>query len=117
VNGFTNHQWNGVTTLHFARLCLGAIKHNLRLPRVQHVIPTSSVSKYELLTCFARNYRREDIIINPTEAKTIVDRTLATTNEVLNREIWLAAGYAEPPTIPQMVSELAQFDYRSEGIA
>jgi len=27
VNGFTNHQWNGVTTLHFARLCHGIITH------------------------------------------------------------------------------------------
>ena len=26
ITGYTNHQWNGITTLHFARLCHGVIQ-------------------------------------------------------------------------------------------
>jgi dTDP-4-dehydrorhamnose reductase len=112
VNGYTNHQWNGVTTLHFARVCQGIIKKAPELPHVQHVVPSGSISKAELLQCFAREYRREDIAITTTEANVVVDRTLATINEPLNRQLWTAAGYATPPSVPEMVVELAKFDYR-----
>ena len=111
VNGYTNHQWNGVTTLHFARLCRGIITTNMTLPHLQHVVPAGSISKAELLKSFAKEYQRQDIIIKPVEAKTVIDRTLATENETLNRALWVAAGYTEPPSIPQMVKELAQFNY------
>ena len=112
VNGYTNHQWNGVTTLHFTKICQGIIKHNLKISHVQHIVPEGSISKAELLQCFALEYGRSDININPTNANVVIDRTLATTNDSLNRKLWAAAGYAQPPSIPQMVAELAKFDYR-----
>ena len=112
VGGYTNHQWNGVTTLHFAKVCQGIIKQGLDLPHVQHLIPAGIVSKAELLQCFSREYQRQDITITPTEAKAIIDRTLATVNDPLNRQLWAAAGYPKPPTVPEMVAELAEFDYR-----
>ena len=61
---------------------------------MQHVIPTGAVSKAELLQCFAREYRRKDISIIPTEARTVIDRTLATVNGSLNQQLWAAASYA-----------------------
>lgn len=112
VGGYINHQWNGVTTLHFAKLCHGVIEHGLDLPHVQHVVSQGAVSKAELLQCFRREYRRQDITITPTEAQTVIDRTLATLNDTLNRRLWAVAGYEEPPSVPQMVAELAQFNYR-----
>jgi dTDP-4-dehydrorhamnose reductase len=111
VSGYTNHQWNGVTTLHFAKVCHGVIKRGLDLPHVHHVVPSGAVSKAELLQCFGHDYRRQDVTITPTEAKTVVDRTLATINESLNRQLWEAAGYTTPPSVPEMVAELAKFDY------
>jgi dTDP-4-dehydrorhamnose reductase len=113
VNGFTNHDWNGVTTLHFAKLCGGIIKENIALPHLQHVIPTGAVTKYEMLGHFARCYARNDLTIKPTEAATIIDRTLSTNQDDLNRELWDAAGYSQSPTVPLMIEELARFDYRS----
>jgi dTDP-4-dehydrorhamnose reductase len=112
VNGFINHQWNGVTTLHFARLCSGAIKSEIPLSRLQHVIPSGSLSKYELLRAFGTYFQRGDIRITPTKAKVVIDRTLSTKYEALNQSLWGEAGYVEPPTIPVMVAELASFDYR-----
>lgn len=111
VNGFVNHQWNGVTTLQFARLCAGAIREDLALPHLQHVIPAGSISKCELLEVFGREFARPDIEVRPVEAKTVVDRTLSTTNQDLNAALWAAAGYTRPPTVPEMVAELARFDY------
>jgi dTDP-4-dehydrorhamnose reductase len=115
VSGYVNHQWNGVTTLHFAKLCHGVIEHGLDLPHVQHLVPQGVVSKAELLECFRREYRREDIAITPTEAKTVIDRTLATLGGSLNRQLWAAAGYEEPPSVPQMVAELARVDFQGLG--
>ena len=112
VSGYTNHQWNGVTTLHFAKLCHGIMKEQLDLPHVQHVVPSGAISKAELLGCFARDYKREDIIVTPTEAKTVIDRTLSTSDEELNRKLWAAAGYPQPPSVLQMVEEMAKFGYR-----
>lgn len=116
VSGYNNHKWNGVTTLHFARLCHGIIRQDLTLPHVQHVVPSGTVSKSELLQSFAREYKRQDITITPTEAEKILDRTLSTANDSLNRQIWKAAGYASPPSVAQMVRELAEFDYRMERL-
>lgn len=112
VNGYQNHDWNGVTTLHFAKLCQGIIKRGIALSHVQHIIPAGQVTKYELLQLFARCYEREDVTITPTEAGTIIDRTLATEHDDVNHKVWEAAGYSEPPSVAQMVKEVARFDYR-----
>ncbi|MBI4180435.1 MAG: SDR family oxidoreductase [Chloroflexi bacterium] len=116
VSGYVNHRWNGVTTLHFAKLCHGIIDKGATLPHLQHVIPSGEVTKYELLRCFAESFHREDISITPTEATSVVDRTLETTNEALNRELWALAGYSPPPSVPEMVTELASFNYRLVGL-
>jgi len=112
VSGYVNHRWNGVTTLHFARICHGIIADNITGPHLQHVIPSGEITKCELLQCFARHFHREDVSIAPTEAAVVVDRTLRTTNDALNRELWAGVGYSQPPSVPEMVAELASYDYR-----
>jgi dTDP-4-dehydrorhamnose reductase len=116
VRGYTNHQWNGITTLHFARICQGIIRQDLDLPHVQHIVPSGIMSKFELLRCFARAYDRLDIDITPTNAQAIIDRTLSSTNKRLNQSIWRAAGYGDPPSLQQMVEELAQYGYRMQAL-
>jgi dTDP-4-dehydrorhamnose reductase len=113
LNGFTNHNWNGVTTLHFAKICEGIITHRPNLARMQHVIPSGQISKFELVSSFARSFNRPDVEITPTVAATEINRTLGTTNADKNLELWDAAGYrGTPPTVPQMVEELAKFQGR-----
>jgi dTDP-4-dehydrorhamnose reductase len=112
VSGYTNHLWNGVTTLHFAKICHGIIMGNIRLPHLQHIVPADAVSKYELLRCLGQSFGREDITINPAEADSAVDRTLATEDEALNVKLWEAAGYERPPAVAAMVAELAAFEPR-----
>ncbi|NMC62034.1 MAG: sugar nucleotide-binding protein [SAR324 cluster bacterium] len=113
LSGFINHEWNGVTTLQFAKLCKGIITAGIDVPNLQHIVPEGRISKYELLKCFAENLGRRDLTIKSTEASTKIDRTLSTSNEALNQKLWELAGYVKrPPTVPEMVSELAEFDYR-----
>lgn len=113
VNGFTNHRWNGVTTLEFARLCHGVITRGLDLPHIQHVVPCQPLTKAEMLAAFAEAYARGDIVIQNVAAKTVVDRTLATDNQAVNAQLWEAAGYRQPPSVAQMIRELGRYAYRA----
>ena len=112
VNGFTNHEWNGITTLHFARICLGIIATDSALQHMQHVVPGSAVTKAQLLHGFATAYGREDISIRDLEAKAAVKRTLATENPELNAKLWRTAGYETIPTVSNMIEELSAYRYR-----
>lgn len=107
ISGFVDHHWNGVTTLHFARICVGVMDGGLTLPSMQHVVPADTVSKDGLLRLFANAFGREDLMINPVHATTIVDRTLITNSPAINAAIWNAAGYSQIPRIADMIEELA----------
>ncbi len=107
LNGFRNHQWNGVTTLHFARLCGAMINGGLEFARALHVVPTGDISKANLLRCFATEYQRKDLEINDVDAGTVIDRRLGTIHAEANRQLWSAAGYDVPPSVEQMVHEMS----------
>lgn len=111
VSGFTNHKWNGVTTLQFAGLCKGVIEYDLALPHLQHVVPASVMTKAQMLREFAVAFNRPDIVVNDVEASYVVDRTLATNNADLNEKLWSAAGYQKPPTVAEMIHEMAPYQY------
>jgi dTDP-4-dehydrorhamnose reductase len=85
VNGFTNHFWNGITTLEWAMLACDLItgKERFEAPIVQ-VGSKTAVSKYELL-CLIRDTWGHAIEILPAEAPDRVDRTLKA--DVLRRSI------------------------------
>ena len=69
VYGYTDHLWNGVTTLQFARLCRELILQDFfdvvsdEAP-VHHFCPNQAVSKYELLQLFKAAFR-PDITVKP----------------------------------------------------
>lgn len=109
IKGFTNHLWNGLTTLHFAKICRGIMESQQALPNIQHIVPAGYVSKYELLCAFRDNFNREDITINQTLAAEAKDMRLATKRPEVNKALWRAAGYPEPPSIYQMVKELSEY--------
>ncbi|MGD0638891.1 MAG: hypothetical protein ABSA72_12710, partial [Nitrososphaerales archaeon] len=109
VKGYTNHYWNGVTTLTFAKLCHGIMSQRLELQQVQHIIPLNAVNKASLLNQFAYFYKRTDIQISIGDAPMAVDRALATNDGGKNLEIWNAAGYEQPPMISTMLQELAAY--------
>jgi dTDP-4-dehydrorhamnose reductase len=116
VNGYTDHLWNGVTTYAFARLCLGIIGGGSAAPGLQHVVPDGDLTKADLLVALAKAYGREDVTVVPGPSPHSIDRTLRTEAPDANAALWAGAGYASPPTVAAMVTELAGFEPRLTGL-
>lgn len=106
ANGFTNHKWNGITTLAFSKIVQGVIKNNIELPSLQHIVPADVVTKAELLRIIARAYGKNTPITD-AQADVVIDRTLSTNNPDLNKLLWESAGYDHIPTIEELVIEMA----------
>lgn len=105
ITGFTDHAWNGVTTFHFGKLARGIIERGLFKPVIQHVVPSGELTKFELVSLIAEVSGRRDIQIEPKPSGKPINRTLKTSNPTFNKEIWEAAGYLRPPTVPEMIRE------------
>jgi dTDP-4-dehydrorhamnose reductase len=106
ISGFTDHVWNGITSMHFAKIAFGIIENNLFEPGVFHVVPQDSVTKCELVGLIAKYLGRSDIKVTPTLTGSNINRTLDTIHPAKNKAFWLSAGYSSPPSIEQMVSEV-----------
>jgi len=78
VNGFTNHKWNGVTTLYLAEVIENILRNNLYKKGLFHVHSPNTVDKYELLQIFDEVYELKFSKINATQAKDAVDRSMDT---------------------------------------
>lgn len=106
INGFIDHEWNGVTTYHFGKLCLGITRNDLFRAGTFHIVPGSRLSKYELVSALAHRAGRKDIRITPKPSGVVVDRTLETLYPDFNLALWQAAGYETPPSVEAMVAEM-----------
>ena len=104
INGFTNHNWNGVTTKVFGMIAAGVIQSNLDPVGKFHLIPKDKVSKFELVNMIKTELGRNDINVNEFKADVIIDRTLSTELTDLNIRIWESAGFKSAPTISEMVT-------------
>lgn len=107
LEGYDQHRWNGVTTLHFAKLC-AAVIGGVKIPSLQHVVPADAVSKAELLELVLSAFGRQDVEVSRVPGPGApINRTLTTCNPEANSLLWRAAGYDRPPTIADMLRELA----------
>lgn len=75
VNGFLNHNWNGVTTTYLAELIDTIIKNNLYMDGLYHIHSPNSVNKFELLSVINDIYNLK-MDIKPAFAEESVNRTL-----------------------------------------
>ena len=105
VTGYTNHIWNGVTTLAFANVAAGIIINESFVSGIHHLVPLSIVTKYELLELILKSENRRDLTIIPYKTVMKVDRTLTTINPNLNQELWKHGGYDPIPTVRDLVCE------------
>jgi dTDP-4-dehydrorhamnose reductase len=83
VYGFTDKQWNGVTTLQFAELCKILILDDYfdtvyAESPIHHFCPNQSKNKYELLKLFRFNFRPDLTVIPQVNIKKAVSRILDT---------------------------------------
>jgi dTDP-4-dehydrorhamnose reductase len=109
LSGFSNHLWNGLTTLHFAKIVLGIISANTFESGTHHVVPSDSVSKFEMIKMVCKSFAREDIEVEKVLAGTAIDRRLITKFPEMNRDLWLNAGYDKPLSIQEMIIEYSNW--------
>ena len=107
IKGFTDHFWNGLTTLHFAKIVNGIIKREQFKDGTFHLVPKDSVTKFELAKNIANSFERSDIRITQGNSSKAVNRVLATNYPQVNSDLWLNAGYNNPPGIIEMIKEYA----------
>ncbi len=107
VKGYTNHYWNGVTTLHFAKVVAGIILNSAYNLSVHHLVPSNIVSKFDLIKVIAETFGREDLKIIEYRTDISINRTLSTNDFSQNSIFWRWAGYNRAPSIQAMVDEFA----------
>lgn len=81
VQGFTKAIWNGITTLELARAIRAAIEQDLS--GIYHLVPGSSISKFELLELIKKEFKRKNVILKPAQG-TAADKTLSNTRKDFN---------------------------------
>lgn len=87
INGYTNHLWNGITTLQFAKICENIIINNIATNNIQHIIPRDKVSKYQLLLLLKEFYKK-DVAITPVKSNNPTNKILSTINADMNLMLW-----------------------------
>lgn len=112
VEGYVNHLWNGVTTLHFSQIISGVIKSGAYKPGILHLVPRDIVSKFELINLISSEFGRSDLQISQFEAEIPINRSLITINPEWNLQLWRQGGYNEIPTISEMVSTYAKWSQK-----
>jgi dTDP-4-dehydrorhamnose reductase len=109
INGFSNHLWNGLTTLHFAKIIEAMITENIFTAGTFHLLPHDSVSKFNLIKILLNNFKNNNPILFETESEKPIDRRLGTIYPDFNRSLWGFAGYKEIPSINDMVKEYSDW--------
>lgn len=106
INGFLNHQWNGITTYAFSKICLGIINNDEFFSGLRHVVPADTMNKADILNTFSEVFDRQDIRINYINADNYANRTIKTIDIDTNNKLWNLANYPKPPTINEMIKEI-----------
>lgn len=76
VNGFTNHRWNGLTTVRLAQAIEQIINNNLYETGLFHLHSPDMPTKFELLQMLSKTYKL-NLKIKAIEAADYCDRTLS----------------------------------------
>ena len=100
VNGFLNHQWNGVTTVHLAELIGKIEEQGLYARGIHHVHSPNTVHKAELVGILSDVYEL-NLTINPVDAPTACDRSMSSLKPL--------SGKIADKTIRQQVEEMRAF--------
>lgn len=100
INGYTNHYWNGLTTLELANCLVDIIDADLYTKGLFHVF-SEDVTKYDMVKIISESYGF-DIAVNEFETDECVDRTLRTVEQLND--------YLRPNKFADMVDELVVFE-------
>ena len=108
VTGYSNHFWNGMTTLQFSKIVLGVINQGVFEPGTFHLSAEDTISKGELLKLASTKFNRLDLRIDLEPHSIAIDRSLKTLYPDVSMRLWKSAGYERVPTINEMLEEFVQ---------
>jgi dTDP-4-dehydrorhamnose reductase len=100
VSGFTNHYWNGLTTLELANSLLDIVASDVWTKGLFHVF-SEDVSKYDMVTQIAEAYNL-NIEVNPHDTDFCIDRTLRTEKDLND--------FLQPAAFSNMLYDLVDFE-------
>ncbi|MFI5145056.1 MAG: NAD-dependent dehydratase, partial [Ignavibacteria bacterium] len=100
VKGFTNHRWNGVSSIYFAEIARKIIDENLYEEGVYHIYSPGTVTKYELLQIFDKVFKL-GLTISPAEASEKCDRSMSSIHTLSSKIV--------TKTIESQMTELKHF--------
>jgi dTDP-4-dehydrorhamnose reductase len=99
VNGYTNHFWNGVTCLQFAKICKVMIDDDMYWTGTKH-IHSNTLNKLELVQTISDVYEL-GITVNPMETPNSCDRSISTIHDTMD--------YIHVPTLEEQIKEMREF--------
>jgi dTDP-4-dehydrorhamnose reductase len=97
IGGFTNHLWNGITTLQYAKVCEQIIEEGWYESGLFHIHSPRLMNKLELVTLIAVKYK-VDVDIGIQIAKESIDRTMSSKKDLCSR--------LEIPDITEQIEDL-----------
>lgn len=100
INGYTNHYWNGITCLQYAKLVEAIINNNIFWNGVRHIFSPTTVSKYQLVSMINDTYKL-NIKINKYAFPENNNKSLST--------IYKENSMFNIPELSQQIMELKEF--------
>lgn len=100
INGYTNHYWNGITCLQYAKLVESIINNNIFWNGVRHIFSPTTVSKYQLVSMINDTYKL-NIKINEYSFPENNNKSLST--------IYKENSIFNIPELSQQIMELKEF--------
>jgi len=100
--GFTNHYWNGVTTIELAQGLLDIIASDVWDPGLFHVF-SEDITKYDMVRVISDVYGL-NIHLEEFETEHCVDRTLRTTKGLCD--------FLQPACFSNMIDDMHMFEHR-----
>lgn len=108
IKGYTNHYWNGITCLQFAKIIDYMIEHDIFWKGIRHLFSPRSVSKYELVECINLCYNLNIDIEKTCTDDHIIDKSLST-NYMYHDTYQLHNLNKYIPDIQTQIKELTEF--------
>jgi dTDP-4-dehydrorhamnose reductase len=100
VNGFTNHKWNGVTTVTLAKVIQTIMEKDLYKNQLYHIHSPDVLTKAELVQSMSNTYQL-GLAVRSIEAKDFCDRSLSSIHGLTKNLV--------QKTIPDQLNEMRSF--------
>jgi dTDP-4-dehydrorhamnose reductase len=101
IKGYTNHFWNGITCLQFAKMVWFMIENDHFWVGARHIFSPEHSSKYDMAKMIAFVFDRDDITIN-------AENTSQQINKTLNTE-WCTNTIMQIPSLLEQICDLKSF--------